>query len=78
MNKSANEQWLKDFNEFTRSEVEVPKELSSRVFNKIQGLLNPSPIIIFFKVIKKLIFGSNPSKIQSIHVDIYIFEISSS
>ena len=51
MNKSANEQWLKDFNEFTRSEVEVPKELSSRIFSKIHGFLNPSPLAIFLKVL---------------------------
>jgi len=49
-NKNKNE-WLNEFKEFvSHDSTEVPSHLSERVFSKMEGLLNPSPLIVFLKI----------------------------
>ncbi len=42
----------KDFEEFlTSDKMEVPRELKDNTFQKIQGLLNPNPFVVFLKLL---------------------------
>lgn len=45
-----NEQWLKEYNEFSKSSAVVPHDLSAKVIGKVGSLLNPSAFLIFVKV----------------------------
>ena len=49
-NENKNE-WLNEFKEFvSHDSTEVPQQLSERVFNRLEGLLNPSPFVVFLKI----------------------------
>ncbi len=47
--KNLNEnEWLRDYEDFVQSDnLEVPKELTNKLFSKIQKLINPSAVIVF-------------------------------
>jgi hypothetical protein len=50
--KNSNNEWLKDYEEFIKTEQpEVPREVGQNVYSKIAGLLNPSAMIVFFKIL---------------------------
>lgn len=51
MNKENKNEWLNEFKEFvSHDSTEVPSHLSDRVFNRMEGLLNPSPLMVFSKI----------------------------
>ena len=50
--KSQNNEWLKDYEDFLKTDVEgVPQEVSAAVFSKIQKLISPSALVVFLKVL---------------------------
>ncbi|MFZ3228926.1 MAG: hypothetical protein WA160_01885 [Pseudobdellovibrio sp.] len=52
MNQPKDDEWLKDYEEFVNSEGSaIPEHVKLRVFNKIQKLINPSPLLVFLKIL---------------------------
>ena len=50
-NKDKNE-WLSDFEEFVSSDsTPVPSDVSERVLRNLHKLINPSPWVVFFKIL---------------------------
>lgn len=50
--KNNSQEWLKDYEDFLKSDsTPVPDEVSSRVLNSLQKLVNPNPILVFFKIL---------------------------
>lgn len=60
MSQNRSSEWLKEFAEFTEgSEEPVPRFLDEKVLKKVNRLLNPRPVLIFFKILfTHLIVGS--------------------
>lgn len=51
MNDAKSQQWLEEYNEFLKGEKSVPQEVSNQIYATIRNLLNPSPFLIFTKVL---------------------------
>ena len=53
MKNQLDQEWLKDYEDFvgTNNSAEVPKEIKDQVFNKILKLINPNPLVVFFKIL---------------------------
>lgn len=52
MNQPKDNEWLKDYEEFVNSDGSaIPEHVKMRVFNKIQKLINPSPLLVFLKIL---------------------------
>ena len=53
MKNQLDQEWLKDYEDFlnTNNSAEVPKEMKDQVFSKILKLINPSPLVVFFKIL---------------------------
>ena len=52
MNQPKDNEWLKDYEEFVNSDGSaIPEHVKTRVFNKIQKLINPSPLLVFLKIL---------------------------
>ncbi len=51
--KNINEnEWLRDYEDFIKSDgLEVPQDLKNKLFSKIQKLINPNAILVFFKIL---------------------------
>lgn len=47
----TNNEWLNDYEEFLGGDIKPPAELTQRVTGKIQKLLNPSSLLVFFKIL---------------------------
>lgn len=51
MKNQFNNEWLQDYEEFVNGDgPTVPAELKERVFKKVQTLVNPSPVLVFLKL----------------------------
>lgn len=52
MKNQFNNEWLRDYEEFVNGDgpAVVPAELKERVFKKVQTLVNPSPVLVFLKL----------------------------
>lgn len=47
-----NNEWLKDYEDFINGESSsVPKDVSDRVYSKIENLINPRAVIVFLKIL---------------------------
>lgn len=52
MNQPKDNEWLKDYEEFINDDGTVmPEGVKSKVFSKIQKLINPNPILVFLKIL---------------------------
>ncbi len=52
MKTQKDQLWLKDYEDFIQADgYEVPTATKDRVFNKILKLINPSPLIVFLKIL---------------------------
>lgn len=50
--KMTEKEWLNEFNEFVSAEeVPVPEALSQRILLRTEKLMNPSPWLVFFKLL---------------------------
>jgi hypothetical protein len=50
MAMKINNEWLQDFEEFMNAESVPPQDLSSKVLNKTNALMNPSSFLVFAKL----------------------------
>ncbi len=46
-----NNKWIQDYQEFINSEESVPSDIHSGAYKKIQLLLNPKSLVVFFKIL---------------------------
>lgn len=52
MNDKKDSEWLKDYQEFINTDgTTIPDEVKTQVYNKIKNLINPSPYLVFFKIL---------------------------
>lgn len=51
MKNQKEQEWLKDYEDFIGSESTVPQGLTTKVFSKIDKLINPNPIMVFVKIL---------------------------
>lgn len=51
MKNQKEQEWLKDYEDFIGNESAVPQHLTAKVFNKIDELINPNPIMVFVKIL---------------------------
>ncbi len=51
MKNSKEQEWLQDYEEFIGRESFVPEALTANIFSRIGKLINPNPIIVFFKIL---------------------------
>jgi len=50
--KNQNQDWLKEYSNFLNAEqINVPHDLTTTVFTKINKLLHPSAVNVFFKIL---------------------------
>lgn len=50
--KNNSQEWLKDYEDFLKSDsTPVPEEVNTRILNSLHKLVNPKPIVVFLKIL---------------------------
>lgn len=51
MKNAIEQEWLKDYEDFIDGDSTVPQSLTTKVFSRIEELINPNPIMVFIKIL---------------------------